>query len=41
MSAQPQTQGPNLGMQPTTFDNPMGIAASSSWNSPRRKQGEA
>jgi 4-hydroxyphenylpyruvate dioxygenase len=25
MSAQPTTQGPNLGMQPTTFDNPMGI----------------
>ncbi len=25
MSAQPQTQGPNLGMQPTTFENPMGI----------------
>ncbi|MFC4726758.1 4-hydroxyphenylpyruvate dioxygenase [Coralloluteibacterium thermophilus] len=25
MSAQPQTTAPNLGMQPTTFDNPMGI----------------
>ena len=25
MSAQPQTHAPNLGMQPTTFANPMGI----------------
>src|SRR5713226_4641224 len=25
MSAQPQTTHPNLGMQPTTFANPMGI----------------
>ncbi len=25
MSARPQTQGPNLGMQVTTFENPMGI----------------
>ena len=25
MSAQPQTHAPNLGMQVTTFENPMGI----------------
>ncbi|WP_290887013.1 4-hydroxyphenylpyruvate dioxygenase [Arenimonas sp.] len=25
MSAQPQTHAPNLGMKPTTFENPMGI----------------
>ena len=25
MSAQPHTTGPNLGMQVTTFENPMGI----------------
>ena len=25
MNARPQTSAPNLGMQPTTFENPMGI----------------